>query len=110
MEATTITADELRKGWADVLAATYRAGRHHQVTRHGKAAVSVIPPEWYAQAAGADGPAVREETATEGLRSLADLLEDVRIAGTHVAITRRGTRVAVLVPHAWAAERYGSPA
>lgn len=53
----SLPVEEARKTFADILDGTQFQGAHIEITRRGKAAGVVVPPEWYARAVAALNPA-----------------------------------------------------
>lgn len=53
----SLPAEEARKKFADVLDGTQHHSTHFQITRRGKPAGYVVPPEWYERAVESLTPA-----------------------------------------------------
>jgi prevent-host-death family protein len=49
----TWTAEKARTAWADLLSKVQYGARHITITRSGKRAALLVPPEWYDRAAAA---------------------------------------------------------
>lgn len=49
----SVSAEEARKTLADLLNGTQFQGEHVRVTRHGRTAGVLVPPDWYERATAA---------------------------------------------------------
>jgi prevent-host-death family protein len=49
------TAEDARKKWAELLSQTQYAGKHIPITRSGKRAAILVPPDWYDRAVASIG-------------------------------------------------------
>lgn len=52
----SVPVEEARKKFADILDGTQHHGQHWQITRRGRPAGIVVPPEWYDSAVEALDP------------------------------------------------------
>ncbi|MFE2283834.1 type II toxin-antitoxin system Phd/YefM family antitoxin [Streptomyces sp. NPDC059443] len=101
----SIALEAARRGLARVLDRTQLENTPVAVTRRGRAAVVLLPPGRYAEAASAlgeegepdDGP----HTVDDLRAGLAVILRRVQFEGARVRLHRHGAPAAVVVPVAW---------
>lgn len=48
----TVTAENARKTWAEVISGVQYGGHHTVITRNGKKALVMVPVDWYEKHAG----------------------------------------------------------
>ncbi|MFB6518733.1 type II toxin-antitoxin system prevent-host-death family antitoxin [Streptomyces sp. NPDC056401] len=101
----SIALEAARRGLAGVLDRTQLENTPVAVTRRGRAAVVLMPPKRYTEAAAALGEEVEPEDGpdtVDGLRAeLAAILRRVQFEGAQVRLHRHGAPAAVVVPAAW---------
>lgn len=68
----SLPVEEARKRFADVLDGSQFRSTHTEITRRGKPAGYVVPPEWYARAVEA---LAREQSAPPAVRNAAALVK-----------------------------------
>ncbi|AXE23552.1 hypothetical protein C0216_08825 [Streptomyces globosus] len=101
----SLALEAARRGLAGVLDRTQLENTPVAVTRRGKAAVVLLPPGRYLEAAAVLGEETEPEDGpdtVDGLRAeLAAILRRVQFEGVRVRLHRHGAPAAVVVPVAW---------
>ncbi|OEJ34202.1 type II toxin-antitoxin system prevent-host-death family antitoxin [Streptomyces subrutilus] len=101
----SIALEAARRGLAGVLDRTQLENTPVAVTRRGKAAVVLLPPGRYAEAAAARGEETEPEdgphTVDDLRKELAAILRKVQFEGARVRLHRHGAPAAVVVSVTW---------
>lgn len=91
----SLPVEEARKKFADILDGTQFRSTHTEITRRGKAAGVVVPPEWYAEAVEALAGKRRKAVASPPSATAAPRQQVTQALPEPLAISKR---VAALLP------------